>query len=465
MKSLIPIIVNYIVLGAATGKEVCYGDLGCFTDAPPWSGTLERPKAKLPWSPEKINTRFFLLTRENPERHQTISARDLPGLNASSFSTSRRTIFIIHGMGDRAENNWVSDMCHELLLVEDVNCIGVDWRRGSGNVLLYVQAANNGRLVGAEIAHLLKRLQATLNYSPFNVHIIGHSLGAHIAGEAGKRCPGIHRITGLDPARPYFEYTAPEVRLDPSDASFVDVIHTDTEPLTGLGMDQPVGHYDFYPNGGKHMVGCPHKLVSLFKGNDLVQALGCDHFRAFLYYTDSIRSPGGFVSYPCDSYKGFTSGSCFSCPLQRCTTMGHHSEQSYNISDPKRKFYLNTGGSPPHFSSWRYKISIILNGTVPKKMYISLYGAGGDLTDHQLGSSFLVPKNTFSEFIDSPVKLHPLYHVKFHWTPMVFNIFRWQVGVTRLDIQTGEDGTISSFCATGTVLDNVAQVLGSCTDV
>ena len=42
---------------------------------------------------------------------------------------------------------------------------------------------------------------------------------------------------GLDPAGPYFENTDPRVRLDPTDAQFVDVIHTDGTHnlLLGLG--------------------------------------------------------------------------------------------------------------------------------------------------------------------------------------------------------------------------------------
>ena len=33
--------------------------------------------------------------------------------------------------------------------------------------------------------------------------------------------------SGLDPAEPYFQNTDKVVRLDPTDAIFVDVIHTD----------------------------------------------------------------------------------------------------------------------------------------------------------------------------------------------------------------------------------------------
>lgn len=37
--------------------------------------------------------------------------------------------------------------------------------------------------------------------------------------------------SGLDPAEPCFQGLPEEVRLDPSDAMFVDVIHTDSNPM------------------------------------------------------------------------------------------------------------------------------------------------------------------------------------------------------------------------------------------
>ncbi len=49
---------------------------------------------------------------------------------------------------------------------------------------------------------------------------------------------------GLDPAGPYFENTDPKVRLDPTDALFVDVIHTDGAHnlLLGLGITILIGN-------------------------------------------------------------------------------------------------------------------------------------------------------------------------------------------------------------------------------
>ena len=65
--------------------------------------------------------------------------------------------------------------------------------------------------------------------------------------------------TGLDPARPGFDFDHADARLDPSDAMFVDVIHSDVSDGIidcSLGLKRPCGHVDFYPNGGKQQPGC-----------------------------------------------------------------------------------------------------------------------------------------------------------------------------------------------------------------
>ena len=63
-----------------------------------------------------------------------------------------------------------------------------------------------------------------------------------------------------------FENAHPSVRLDTTDADFVDIIHTD---LKGLGIDQPIGHLDFYPNGGDVQPGCG--VIATIKGKTNVK--------------------------------------------------------------------------------------------------------------------------------------------------------------------------------------------------
>lgn len=79
-----------------------------------------------------------------------------------------------------------------------------------------------------------------------------------------KQVLSIIPLSGLDPAEPHFSKTDPIVRLDPTDADFVDVIHTDAGPFLsgGLGISEPVGHVDFYPNGGIEQPGCRGGVLS-----------------------------------------------------------------------------------------------------------------------------------------------------------------------------------------------------------
>ncbi|XP_038613578.1 pancreatic lipase-related protein 2-like [Tachyglossus aculeatus] len=460
-----------ILLGAIEGKEICFKRLGCFSDDPPWGGILQRPFKILPLSPEAINTRFLLYTNENPNKFQEIKAPDPQIIGASNFKTNRKTHFIIHGFIDKGEVSWLTDMCKKIIQVEEANCICVDWRKGSRT--LYSKAVNNIRVVGAEVSYFINVLSSELGYSPSNIHIIGHSLGAHTAGEAGKRTHGqIGRITGLDPAEPGFQGTPEEVRLDPSDAMFVDVIHTDSSPLIpnmGLGMSQIVGHLDFFPNGGKQMPGCKKNILStivdingIWEGTRDFAA--CNHLRSYKYYSESIINPDGFLGYPCASYDAFEKNKCFPCPAEGCPRMGHFADRfKGKTRQVGQTFFLNTGDAK-NFTCWRYRVSVTLNGTknVKGSIKIAIYGNKGNSRQYDIFKGSLKPGANFTKEIDVELNVGTVQKVKFLWFNNVINLVRPKLGASNVTVQTGEDGIEHHFCGSYTVRKNVLQTLYPC---
>ena len=112
-----------------------------------------------------------------------------------------------------------------------------------------------------------------------NIHLVGHSLGAHVVGFMAKRVQALGlgklpRLTGLDPAYPFFELAGPEGRVDKTDAELVQIVHTNSgwlwEGCLSFKVNtrsalfcmepslpqEPLGHVDFYPAGGSHQPGC-----------------------------------------------------------------------------------------------------------------------------------------------------------------------------------------------------------------
>lgn len=457
--------------GTAYGAEVCFSDLGCFNDQPPWGGTPQRPATRLPWDPEKIGTRFFLFTSKNNKYYQEIKA-DEAVLKISNYSGYRKTVFIIHGYLAEGEEEWTHDMCKTILKSEGVNCIAVEWKMGVKTE--YAQAANNARVVGAQVAHMTNLIMTLYKQKADKFHIIGHSMGAHAAGHAGSVVPGLARITGLDPVEQYFEACDASVRLDTSDATFVDVIHSDGLPFLdklGLGMSDAIGHIDFYPNGGEIMPGCSKNkgkadLDAIWQGTSYKKFDACNHIRSYQYYSDSVAKPNGFTAYPCGSEASFDAGLCFPCAANAtCPLMGHRADR-FTVTDgiSKTKFFLNTGSIKP-FGRYSYHIKLTLDGPSwpnPGMLFVTLSNGKTSTDEYKLHVGVLNPGRVYEMFIDAETDVGDVTEVKFRWNNHIINVMRPQYGASKIELVRGADKKIYNFCGTETVRENTIQSVLLC---
>ena len=201
-------------------------------------------------------------------------------------------------------------MAHLFLSDGDYNVIRVDW--GAGSLPMYSQAVANTRVVGLEIAHLVNTMIDRYGLNPGDVHLLGHSLGSHVCGYAGEKIEGLGRITGMDPAGPYFTGLPSFVRLDPTDANFVEAVHTDADSILvlGYGTGQPMGNIDFYPNSGHDQPGCDPVNIGIDSITDLGEAgrefAACSHDRSHRYVSDSLKYPEcTYLAHECFDYETF----------------------------------------------------------------------------------------------------------------------------------------------------------------
>ncbi|XP_073989008.1 pancreatic triacylglycerol lipase-like isoform X2 [Rhodnius prolixus] len=254
---------------------------------------------------------FLLHTREL-DKPQEIILYDVLSVLKSNFDPRKKTKILVHG--------WLSSA---YIQARDYNIIVVDWSTFSYQVYPISRYAIN--YVGPHVSKFIDFLIVQAGLRPEDVHILGHSLGAHIAGIAGIRMKfgKVARITGMDPAGPLIHGDS-MCRLDSSDAHFVDVIHTS---IHYLGVYEPLGHADFYPNGGGPLQpGCGFEIGI------------CTHRRSYRYYIESIFNEHGFPAQRCNSWDQYVANNC----------SGEVAYMGENVSPKSRgRYYLRTATSPP----------------------------------------------------------------------------------------------------------------------
>ncbi|XP_078688905.1 pancreatic lipase-related protein 2-like [Branchiostoma floridae x Branchiostoma belcheri] len=403
----------------AEDKELCMPPLGCFSTAPPFS------HLPLPWHREVVNTRFHLRTRENPYEDQELTAGDVDALRKSKYETNVTTYFGIHGFsGFNPHVPWREEFFERLLNRENANVIFVSWTEGSMTGLNPAQAGANVRVAAAELAYFCRWLRDITGVSLQSFHFVGFSFGAQVSGLAGAQLPGLGRITGLDPAAMYYAESPPEARLDPTDAEFVDVIHTDADLLGALGLSgmSPSGHVDFYPNGGKDQPGCEsftHNLLTF-----------CNHRKSIHYFYGSLDSQNSPLrAYRCDSYERFLAGTCMSCRANRCRNLGMDASRV-----PRKKhvkMYLKTTADEP-YRVFHYSVRIHFRrvpgagrgnrrrheGRRDGRLFATLHGQDGTSQELPLNNGHpvtMVPEQMVRFLVTSPDRLGRLQNVTFRW--------------------------------------------------
>ena len=179
------LLINQPLTIVGKEKQVCYELFGCF------STTKFIPFTPDP--PEKIGAHFRVFNanddRSSPDR--IISYHDTK--NYDVFNSSTSVLIMVHGWLDNGQEPWYRTMFPPLLTKYDL-VISVDWSKGAAG-LLYPKNVANVQLIGREIGYLLYRLNTEVNLDLKKVHIVGFSLGAHVAGLAGRWAKQKYNLT------------------------------------------------------------------------------------------------------------------------------------------------------------------------------------------------------------------------------------------------------------------------------
>ncbi|XP_026316589.1 pancreatic triacylglycerol lipase-like isoform X12 [Hyposmocoma kahamanoa] len=245
---------------------------------------------------------------------------------SQGYNPHQKLYIYIHGFTDDPSKNSFTNISTALFSQGLCNVLALD---GSSLIhWLYLRSTTYVRLMGEKLGEVLASMTQS-GVDPTQIHVIGHSLGSHIAGFTGKQFTKltgmrVGRISGLDPAGPCFSHVDDDLRLKETDADYVDVIHTDAGVF---GLKDPVGHVDYYPNAGAQQPNCFFQT--------------CSHSRAWLYYAESVVDPKAFPALKCNDWDSFKIGNC-SQDVTYISFMGHAS-----MPGTTGLYFLQTADNPP----------------------------------------------------------------------------------------------------------------------
>uniref|UniRef100_A0A6G1SLC1 Phospholipase A1 member A n=1 Tax=Aceria tosichella TaxID=561515 RepID=A0A6G1SLC1_9ACAR len=302
--------------------------------------------------PDSVEPNFVVIRERSEVRVNATAPIKL--IQATGFEPRQPTHIFVHGFTQSyPDTDWLRKtraLFEMHSLVGKENLIIMDW--GVGSQGSYQQVAARSSAMGSFLANFLMKL-FELGAERESVHIIGHSLGAHIAGFAGKRIrPRIGRITGLDAAGPCFGKlfsNSPNDRLAPDDAIEVDVYHYDD---AFLGLPGQIGQFDVFVNGGSSQPGATDNINSMaqalvtmvFRRN---RPLSESHTRSTEVATSQLSLTNcQMIAYECRDWPAFLSGECGYCDASnsQCFDMAFHHQYTNRKPPPLRQYSGSRSG-------------------------------------------------------------------------------------------------------------------------
>ena len=157
-----------------------------------------------PWTIKEISPRivFFQNGRPELELPYDMKPREMAlKLEKANFLNVSRLIFITHGFHNNFNAPWMGFFKDDILKVSkimsfDQTVAVIGWGGGADLLVFrYRQAAANIIPVGKWLGKIITAIKDLKDKLP--IYGIGHSLGAHVMGMAGRESKGFERITGL----------------------------------------------------------------------------------------------------------------------------------------------------------------------------------------------------------------------------------------------------------------------------
>ncbi|XP_029859679.1 endothelial lipase isoform X1 [Aquila chrysaetos chrysaetos] len=479
MRSLVLLLCTGLTCCTAAGSSPPAAEAALLREDATLAQLLEAGREHVPAA--KAQVKFNL--RSSPDAEEDgcpLAVGHRERLEDCKFNATAKTFFIIHGwtMSGMFET-WLGSLVSALQKREkDANVVVVDWLSLAHQ--LYTDAVNNTQIVGKSIARLLDWLQENPLFQLENVHLIGYSLGAHVAGFAGNHVHGtIGRITGLDPAGPMFEGVDPSKRLSPDDANFVDVLHTYTRETLGvsIGIQMPVGHVDIYPNGGDFQPGCGlGDVLGAIAYGTIGEVVKCEHERSVHLFVDSlVNQDKQSFAFQCTDSSRFKKGICLSCRKNRCSGIGYNARKTRNKRNSK--MYLKTRADMPfkvyHFQMKMHVFSYKSLGEADPTFSVTLHGTNGDsepLSLEMLDQIGLNATNTFLVYTEKD--MGELLKIKLTWegtSQSWYDLWKelksyWyrpvkssqELHIRRIRVKSGETQQRFAFCVEDSQLTNIS---------